>query len=305
MVISNHTTVSQILTDATNRSVVHILPKAILKLGDTLTTPCFVESGAIIEPASGSEIIINQWLYLLGNITFSNGEKFIINGNMTMGIQNFTSRELLVGTTGIMTTIPLSGGGIFPLDTEIFRVYGQFKSDVINITGIDEFTVGKDGTVEMTPVSADMYIGKIVSIHGSVNLSSQEVSIVHPCQSFQITGSGSRLVWNDKGNITVECEFVYINGYFKPGTINFGSGAEILKVGYYGDFEFTADGPILTNSFWADGTTKIDNIVEFKSLNSSDLRIEVFVLDDGGHLYLNHQSSPKLVDGKEVSFTYI
>jgi hypothetical protein len=50
-----------------------------------------------------------------------------------------------------------------------------------------------------------------------------------------------------------------------------------LRIGSYGDFEFAASGPVLTNSFWADGTTNITNIAEFKSLNRSDLRIEVFV----------------------------
>jgi hypothetical protein len=63
----------------------------------------------------------------------------------------------------------------------------------------------------------------------------------------------------------------------------------------YGDFEFAASGPVLTNSFWADGTTNITNIAEFKSLNRSDLRIEVFVVDAGGYLYLNSLSLPKLV----------
>jgi hypothetical protein len=51
-----------------------------------------------------------------------------------------------------------------------------------------------------------------------------------------------------------------------------GDGAEKLRIGSYGDFEFAASGPVLTNSFWADGTTNITNIAEFKSLNRSDLR---------------------------------
>jgi hypothetical protein len=48
-------------------------------------------------------------------------------------------------------------------------------------------------------------------------------------------------------------------------TINFGDGAEKLRIGSYGDFEFAASGPVLTNSFWADGTTNITNIAEFNS----------------------------------------
>jgi hypothetical protein len=53
-----------------------------------------------------------------------------------------------------------------------------------------------------------------------------------------------------------------------------------LRIGSYGDFEFAASGPVLTNSFWADGTTNITNIAEFKSLNRSDLRIEGFTSCD-------------------------
>jgi hypothetical protein len=40
----------------------------------------------VLEPASGTTIYIEEWLYVLGNITFSDDESVIVNGNFTMQI---------------------------------------------------------------------------------------------------------------------------------------------------------------------------------------------------------------------------
>jgi hypothetical protein len=41
------------------------------------------------------------------------------------------------------------GNYIFPLNVTKFSIFGKFVSGIINITGIEVFTVGEDGVVEM------------------------------------------------------------------------------------------------------------------------------------------------------------
>ena len=154
----------------------------------------------------------------------------------------------------------------------------------------------------MDPIDSSMSLGHTFDNKGEVYLQ-KAISVVYPCTKFHVN-NGGKLIWPGEWNITIECDEVFINGIFKPGTINFGAGALTLKIGSEADFEFTADGPILTNSFWASGTTKIKNIAEFKSLNETDERIATFYLDTDGKLYLSTQSQPKLVNGSQVKLNF-
>lgn len=84
--------------------------------------------------------------------------------------------------------------------------------------------------------------------------------------------------------------------------VNFADGILSLQIGPLGDFVCEMDGPVLTNVLDVSGKWYITNLVEFKSLNRSDSRIEKFAVSSpSGNLRLNTNNLPLLVNGTSVS----
>ena len=267
-----------------NTTLVHVTADAQLLLGRVLSSNAFVYSRSELVLAMDADVTITEWTYIKGTLTFTDLVAVTVTGNMTIQSQNFTVKELTIGNQGVMNVIG-SDVTVFPLeflsDPATFTCNGKFTAENVDLIAIDTFNVGPAGTVTFTPTSSDEYLGRVINIGGTVTLG-RHVSIVHPCQLFQINGGS--LSWTGLQNITMECLRVNINGHFVPGTVTFGEGAVLFEVGPLGVFKLTVDGPFLSNSIQVSGLMEIYNKAEFMSGNRTDKRVEVFWVSDSGQL---------------------
>ena len=276
------------------------LPNTHLLVGSNVRTSIYQHAASTLQIAANAQVTLYHWIFMRGNLTINSIVNLIIDGNMTIVNQNFTLFNLTVAEESHLTILQETND-IFRLDTQQIKFDGEFKVNLINLTSITDFYVGKKGQVDMNPVSSNMYIGERIDFSGQVSFG-KPVSIFQPCESFRI-GDGA-FSFPTPANVTIECEEVYINGDFQPGTVDFGTGVKSLTIDVNGTFVLAANSPVLTNALVVDGTFHIDNLVEFRSLNRSDSRIEVVIVGHEGDLQLNKESQPKLLHGQTVRCLY-
>lgn len=294
LVIPENVSATEILSDT--KSTVFILPSSNLLLGREMRTNTYVYPLASVEFATGADVMVQMWCYVRGELITNVTTHLTVSGNLTLTQQNLAAASLTVADKAKMTVVH----DVFTAEIAKIKVIGNFEArGLTDFVGITDFIVEAPGVMKFDPITSDLYLGRRISLNGNVFIG-KSVSFRHPCETFVL--AGGVLQWPSPANITIECSQVYINGKFHPGTVNFADGILSLQIGPLGDFVCEMDGPVLTNVLDVSGKWYITNLVEFKSLNRSDSRIEKFVVSSpNGNLRLNTNNLPLLVNGTSVS----
>ena len=299
LVIPENVSTSEILSDTL--STIFILPSSNLLLGRELKTNAFVYPSASLEMASGAQITIQMWCFMRGKLIMDTSTHLSITGNLTLMDKNFTAASLTVFNKAAMTVV----SDVITAEVKVVNISGgHFEvRGLTDFVGITDFIVEEHGVVHFDPITSDLYLGRRISVNGNVSLG-KPVSFGHPCEQFELLGGV--IQWPSPGNITMECPRVFIDGKFHPGTVSFADGILKLEIGPRGDFECEMDGPVITNVLSINGKWSIRNLVEFRSLNRSDSRIEKFVVSSpSGNLQLNTKNLSMLVNGTAVSMIFL
>ncbi|XP_033745593.1 uncharacterized protein LOC117331107 [Pecten maximus] len=278
--------------------VVHLKDTRTLTLAAALTANMYISTGATLRLPAGNTVDIPKWVFVRGTLQYDASAEITVKGNFSLESQDIDVGLLKIDTDASMVVV---GSNDFQVTTPKFQSYGNFTAGIVNMTSLQEFYVGTAGNATFEPASYDMYLGKKIQVLGELNLL-KALSIRQVCEEFTI--SGGKITWPNGTTIILECDVVTINGEFDAGTINFRNGIGSLEVGSSGKFYFTSDGPVLTNALEVSGEMFVSNIVEFKSFNRTDERIELVIIQPTGNLQLNKDSLPKISGGAQVSTNY-
>ena len=209
-----------------DNATIHVMSTYTLRLGTSLTANTFMYPDSTLNLAWGSHVELGGWIFVKGNLSFDGGANVKVNGNLILQSQPFTAAILEIADSGNMT---IYGDNTFNLNTPDFRVNGIFQgSKLVNISGLENFEVGRLGVCQFDPVTQDMYLGKTINIQGQLILD-KSVSVVQPCEKLEI-GDGGSIHWPTPTSIVLECESVNINGTWHAGTIDYRNGIILFQV---------------------------------------------------------------------------
>ena len=286
-----------------SNTVLHVIKDGKLIIGNTLNVNTFVYEQATLRLINGSTITMGHAVNILGTLISDNTVTLDVKGILNLAAQDVFLKELNVEQLGRMT---IDNSNSISITAKDVSVDGAFQAGTVETVGWESFSVGPRGSVAFMPATINTRLGRVMEIRGSVQLG-QPLSIRRPCDRLVIDAGGS-LSWTGDAATILECANVTINGVFKPacgGSLNLGTGVGIFMVGPSGDVKAKIAGPFITNSFSLAGSLEICNKVIFQSGNSTDGRIEVFIVHSPrGKLRLDTSGLPViLVNGTAVPTT--
>ena len=246
-----NTDVSKSVTEGDESSVLHVAEGHTLTMGNTLDCKTVVEDNGALDMAVDGGLTIRKPTLIYGTLKTSVDDDSVLFIESSLGLapQLLSLEKLHIVTDGSLYNL----GQMSPLKLKIHTllIEGTFQADEVEQIDWQSFTVKPGGIVSYTPASHNEYWGSDILIEGEVVLN-KTISITLPCDTFVINGGSLEMIGSE--DITMECEYVDINGLFHPtGRVSVGGGITRFNVGPDGDFLFTTQGDFICHEAKIDG----------------------------------------------------